>query len=305
VPTRAADALYWTNRAAERAEAMARTMRVVSSRLEQDPGLATMSGGAWCERMGSMTDRVMRRPVGEPLGSGAELTARLSEVGDAVAAEIGLLLTEATTVREFLSVTTGRVLSHLAELRASLQRHVTVVDDLDAVLGDFAAIAGLWQESTVRGPAWRIGDTGRRLERCLVVLDLLEGALGIEQDRPEAVAPVLEVLLAANDSLVAYRRRHRSDIEPELAVRLLVDDGSNPRSLAASIDRLAAHVADGEGALGDGFVESARSCLALPVDRMIPELRELVESAGRGMIGRWFSTPVDPIPMTFEGPGTT
>ena len=302
VPTRAADALYWTNRAAERAEAMARTMRVVSARLEQDPGLATMSSGAWCERMGAMADRVMRRPAGEPLATAADLDARLAEVGDAVAAEIGLLLTEATTVREFLSVTTGRVLSHLAELRASLQHHVTVVDDLDAVLADIAAIAGLWQESTVRGPAWRIGDTGRRLERCLVVLDLLEGALDLDQHRPEAVAPVLEVLLAANDSLVAYRRRHRSDIEPELAVRLLVDDRSNPRSLAASIDRLAEHVADGEGALGDGFVESARACLSLPVERLIPELRRLVETAGTGMVGRWFSTPVDPIPMTFEAP---
>lgn len=303
VPTRAADALYWTNRAAERAEAMARTMRVVSARLEQDPGLATMSGGAWCERMGSMTDRVMRRPAGDALAGGADLAARLSEVGDAVAAEIGLLLTEATTVREFLSVTTGRVLSHLAELRASLQRHVTVVDDLDAVLADFAAIAGLWQESTVRGPAWRIGDTGRRLERCLVVLDLIDGALDLDRHRPDAVAPVLEVLLAANDSLVAYRRRHRSEIEPELAVRLLVNDRSNPRSLAASIDRLADHVADGERALGDGFVEAAQACLTLPVDRLIPELRELVEAAGTGMVGRWFSTPVDPIPMTVEGPG--
>ena len=304
VPTRAADALYWTNRSAERAEAMARTMRVVSARLEQDPGLATMSSGAWCERMGSMTDRVMRRPVGDPLGNGADLATRLSEVGDAVAAEVGLLLTEATTVREFLSVTTGRVLSHLAELRSSLQRHVTVVDDLDAVLADFAALAGLWQESTVRGPAWRIGDTGRRLERCLVILDLLEGALALDVDRPEVVAPVLEVLLAANDSLVAYRRRHRSDIEPDLAVRLLVNDGSNPRSLAASIDRLADHVDDGEGALGDEFVERARTCLSLPVARMIPELRELIEIAGTGMVGRWFSTPVDPIPMTFDGRGT-
>ncbi|MAT07160.1 MAG: hypothetical protein CL424_19180 [Acidimicrobiaceae bacterium] len=317
VPTRAADALYWTNRAAERAEAMARTMRVVSARIEQDPGLASMSGGAWCERMGAMIDRVMRHPAPDSISDASALADRLSDVGDGVAAEIGVLLTEATTVREFLSVTTGRVLSHLAELRSSLQRRVTVVDDLDAVLADFAALAGLWQESTVRGPAWRIGDTGRRLERCLVVLDLLDGALGTgadrpdradvdraDFDRPEVVAPVLEALLAANDSLVAYRRRHRSEVDPELAVRLLVGDASNPRSLAASIERLAAHVDDGEGALGDDFLERARACLTWPVDRLVPELRALVDEAGTGMVGRWFSTPVDPIPMTFVGPGS-
>jgi len=39
----------------------------------------------------------------------------------------------------------------------------------------------------------------------------------------------------ANDSLVAYRRRHRSDVELDLALRLLVNDASNPRSIAACI----------------------------------------------------------------------
>ncbi|MCB0966795.1 MAG: circularly permuted type 2 ATP-grasp protein [Ilumatobacter sp.] len=305
VPTRAADALYWTNRAAERAEAMARTMRVISSRFEQDPALAALSSGAWCARMGTITAGVMRRRDADELATAAELTARLSEVGDGVASEIGALLTEATTVREFLSVTTGRVLSHLAELRSSLQEHVTVVDDLDAVLADFAALAGLWQESTVRGPAWRIGDTGRRLERCLVVLDLLQGVLDADAERPDVMASVLEVVLAANDSLVAYRRRHRSDVDADLAVRLLVHDGSNPRSLAASIDRLAQHVADGEGALGADFVDRARACLALPIDRLVVDMRTLIDEAGTGMIGRWFSTPVDPIPMTFDGSGVS
>ena len=51
LPTRAADALYWTNRAAERAEAMARAGRVVASRVEQDPGLVALHGGGWAERM--------------------------------------------------------------------------------------------------------------------------------------------------------------------------------------------------------------------------------------------------------------
>lgn len=299
VPTRAADALYWTNRAAERAEAMARTMRVISSRLEQDPGLATMNAGAWCARMCAIADRVVRRPIDVELPRTTDrLIEHMSMVGDGVADEIGVLLTEATTVREFLSVTTGRVLSHLAELRSALQQRLTVVDDLDAVLADFAAIAGLWQESTVRGPAWRIGDTGRRLERCLVVLDLIEGALAAGAVAGDVDAATIEVLLAANDSLVAYRRRHRSDVEIDLALRLLVSDASNPRSLAASIDRLEQHAADGEDALGDDLVPAARAALSLPVGEMIPTLRGLIDAAGQRVVGRWFSTPVNPIPLT-------
>jgi uncharacterized circularly permuted ATP-grasp superfamily protein/uncharacterized alpha-E superfamily protein len=299
VPTRAADALYWTNRSAERAEAIARTMRAISARVEQDPGLAALGGGEWARRMCRMAGRV-RRVDWHDDGAESPLEAlqiELDSVGDAIATEIGSLLTEATTVREFLSVTTGRVLSHLAELRSSMRRHsATVVDDLDAVLADFAALAGLWQESTVRGPAWRIGDTGRRLERCLVLLDMLEATLGDLADA-ETEAATVEVLLAANDSLVAYRRRHRSDVERDAAFTLLVRDGSNPRSLAASIDRLEHHADDGEWAVGGMFVSRARRALALPTEEMIPELRAVLDEAGQRVVSRWFSTPVNPIVM--------
>lgn len=306
VPTRAADALYWTNRAAERAEAIARTMRVVSSRLEQDPGLATIDQGQWCRRMVEILRLVGRRTTGaEPIATPQALLDELDVTGDSIADEIGIVLTEATTVREFLSVTTGRVLSHLAELRSAMRdRQLLVVDDLDAVLADFAALAGLWQESTVRGPAWRIGDTGRRLERCLVLLDLLEGSLLGTAPGREVEAATIEVLLASNDSLVAYRRRHRSDVEPDLAIRLLVHDRSNPRSLAAAVARLTEHGTDGEEALTQGFVDDATAALARPIDEMIPAMRAALDEAGRRLVGRWFSTPVNPIPMTaHEVPG--
>jgi uncharacterized alpha-E superfamily protein len=301
VPTRAADALYWTNRAAERAEAMARTARVLSSRVEQDPALMSLYGGAWCRTMCSVAARVRRGRVPDlgAVPTSEALHDELAAVNDAVAIEVGVLLTEATTVREFLSVTTGRVLSHLAELRSAMQQRLTAVDDLDALLADFAAIAGLWQESTVRGPAWRIGDTGRRLERCLVVLDVLDGILGGgTTGNVEVDDAVIEVLLAANDSLVAYRRRHRSEVEAGLAIRLLVNDRSNPRSLASSLDRLELHAIDGEHAVAEPFLTDARAALELPTSEMAQVFRRLIDDAGQRVVGRWFSTPVNPISMT-------
>jgi len=80
-----------------------------------------------------------------------------------------------------------------------------------------------------------------------------------------------------------------------------VNDASNPRSLAASIDRLAQHSADGEPALGQRFVDAARGALTQPVALMVPELRGLVLEAGDRVIGRWFSTPVNPIVMQPTG----
>ena len=78
-----------------------------------------------------------------------------------VAAQIAALVQAATSVREFLSTTTGRVLGRLTRIRADLLGPDAAADDLDIVLVDLAALAGLSLESTVRGPAWRFLDLGR------------------------------------------------------------------------------------------------------------------------------------------------
>lgn len=301
VPTRAADALYWMNRACERAEAMARTIGAISSRMEQDPGLVSLDGGQWSIRTQAIARGVRRmRSPGHDDPDAADLTGdpsgELAQTTDAIAFEIGILLTEATTVREYLSVTAGRVLERLSNTRAALQRRAAAVDDLDSLLADFAALAGLWNESTVRGPAWRLGDAGRRIERTLVVLDLVEFGFSTRPDRDDPVdAAVLEVILAANDSLVAYRRRHRSDVEPDAAFALLVRDSTNPRSVAASIERFGQHAADAEWSEGIAIAAAAREALSLPRGELVPSVRGLIVDAATKLNARWFAAPVSPI----------
>jgi uncharacterized alpha-E superfamily protein len=179
----------------------------------------------------------------------------------------------------------------------------TGVDDLDAVITDFAALAGMWHESIVRGPAWLIGDTGRRLERALVVIDLVQSAIGLEptaaagEPNPEIEAASIEVLLAANDSLVAYRRRHRSDVELDAAVALIVHDETNPRSLIAAIDLLESHAVEGEWEIGIDLARRARSALELPLRELLPAARDVIEEIGTHVVERWFSSPVSPIMM--------
>jgi uncharacterized circularly permuted ATP-grasp superfamily protein/uncharacterized alpha-E superfamily protein len=301
VPTRAAAALYWMNRSAERAESMARLIRVISARLEQDPGVAGLGGGRWVERM-QVVARGARRWVGgqSDLPGIDALYDELARTGDAVAFEIGALLTEATTVREYLSVTTGRVLERLARGRSSLQRHVAAVDDLDAILTDLAALVGLWNESTVRGPAWRLGDLSRRLERATVVLDLMETAVTPsprfpEPDDEQVDALVTEVLLASNESLVAYRRRHRSDVEIGAAAALLLRDSTNPRSLAACVDLIESHANDAGWTEGAAIAARAREALVLDVADLIGAVRPLLEQIGTGAVARWFASPVNPV----------
>jgi len=139
-----------------------------------------------------------------------------------------------------------------------------------------------------------------------VILDLIEGAMRRSPDPDEARATeidgaAIEVLLAANDSLVAYRRRHRSDVEVGAAIRLLVTDYNNPRSLAASIDRLEQHAVDGEPAVGGAFVMRSRRALGLPTPEMLVEMRTIIDEAGALVVSRWFSTPVNPIILSATG----
>jgi uncharacterized circularly permuted ATP-grasp superfamily protein/uncharacterized alpha-E superfamily protein len=312
VPTRAADALFWMSRAAERAEAIARTVRVIAGRRQQDPSLVSYDDGRWARRMAD-TLRAVRADAGAH-GDGeatpavdleqrpvtllhVELTAATATLG----AQLDVLVTEAATVGEYLSGTTTRVLNRLARLRRAFSAGRLPIDVLDDVLEELAALAGLWAESTVRGPAWRFGELGRRLERADVVLGLVAACAGgpvidRQLDGTAVGEPVpidivdrsaLEVLLAANESIVAYRRHHRSDVEPGPALELLVDDADNPRSYAASVSRLGEHVA----ALG--WDEGMRTVATLGNDTV--PTQAAVAAFARLVADTWFATPVDPV----------
>jgi uncharacterized alpha-E superfamily protein len=57
---------------------------------------------------------------------------------------------------------------------------------------------------------------------------------------PDIAGLTHETLLACCESLVAYRRRYRSDIEVGALASLLITDPGNPRSLYFQADRLLA-----------------------------------------------------------------
>ena len=172
----------------------------------------------------------------------------------------------------------------------------------------------MWNESVVRGPAWRFGDLGIRIERSLVVLDLItacassdrpvvpgdaDAAAGMVDAEPVDLveASALEALLAANESLVAYRRRYRSDVEIPATMRLLLHDADNPRGFAASLERMAEHVTDLEWPEGAAAVSALIDGLrSADGDELahLAELRTGVVDLSRLVVDTWFATPVRP-----------
>jgi uncharacterized alpha-E superfamily protein len=175
-------------------------------------------------------------------------------------------------VREFLSTATWRVLNDLDSERSVLLSTTgtsdpfLVTECLDRIMVDLAALAGLVMESMVRGPGWRFLDLGRRLERAVLLLGMIEAALSTEP-ADDIAQPLYDLILGASESLVAYRRRYRSDVRLEAIEDLLVHDDTNPRSLVFQLDRINEHLA------------------ALPWNPDASKHRRFLEAAARGRIG--------------------
>ncbi len=310
VSKRAADSLYWLGRAAERAEVAARAARVVSGQLDQDPALLVGDGG-YALGIIALLRAAQARPVHADVDADASLplaervTNELRATSEAAAAHVGALVNEAMSVREYLSTMMGRVLGRLTRVRADLLAH-TGGDDLDVMLVDLAALSGLAMESTVRGPAWRFLDLGRRIERALAVLGTVEASLGRVTD-PFVLQPLAEAVLSSNESLVAFRRRYRSDVDLDAVLDLLIHDDGNPRSLAFQLDRVREHVAAlgwhegvelvhraSTGMLtppGDAVVSGRRSAL----DSLVLQTRAPLLELGDAVVRRWFADPVNPM----------
>ena len=325
LPCRAAEALFWLGRNAEHAESVARCVHVALSTVRADPELAEFDGGAWAQRVTSVLGLIGTRanvgrprivpvvtpawcppPVGADVNQfdGLVLCAReaLSDRPDGLADTIGHLVSNAATVREFLSTSTWRLTAALQDERHRLMGSarvdgVDLLDLLDRALASLAAFAGLMQEGVVRGPGWRFFDLGRRLERSRLLVTTLRAAFSVSSSIMVASA-VGEFVLAGTESLVAYRRRYRTDIDIRSLIDLLVREPSNPRSLAFQLDRVREDLASlpsrPEGDPSAVLVEHLASRLAdvrpdSSMEATLVDVADLIAVLTRSIASTWFS----------------
>jgi uncharacterized alpha-E superfamily protein len=326
VPTRAAEALFWAGRAMERSEIIARTMEVL---LDRTSGLVGAEvAEPWVadglDMLAAVAGVQYRLDPASSDRAGATFAAAI----EALTLQLGSFLAEASSVREFFSVTAGRMLARLAESRAQLNWMLTdggvrrrTVDvahidgrQLETILVDLASLVGLWNESVVHGPAWRFGEVGRRLERAFGVIDGVRGACGLsgmaalewaghDEDHrfDERRQRIVEIVLATNESLVAYRRRHRSDVEFDLALQLVVADEHNPRAVRSALRSVRHQAARLGWDVGVATADDVLAMLATASFSTLTDAAAVLDAAYRGcdalardVVGSYLAAPVDP-----------
>ncbi len=270
--SRSAENLFWVGRYAERAEFTARLLRTIFDYFGEDEfgesfsGANTLSeaignsaGEVAClhQLLRALTQVTMTYP-GFVDEEGAELLADpvkelLSVVLDrkrvgGLHANLVAMINAAFAVRDLWSADSWRVLNGLEQpwrgLAAKPQARVPrVYDELNNLITSLMAFSGLNMESMTHSAAWLLLDTGRRLERAQLTVAFIRATMSIRQ--PEEIEPLLlEMILKTTDTIITYRRRYRSQIQPATVLDLLLLDEQNPRALGYQLATLQTHLAE-------------------------------------------------------------
>lgn len=150
----------------------------------------------------------------------------------------------AAVVRDRLSIDGWRIvnqmnLQQLFPWPSAQARLADVLLLLNQLLNLLSAFSGLGMESMTRGPGWRFLDMGRRCERALHTMQLIERTL---VHAPGELTPLLEVILEVADSTMTYRYRYLSSLQLAPVLDLILVDETNPRAVGFQLSALADHV---------------------------------------------------------------
>ncbi len=284
LPSRVADNLYWLGRYTERVEALVRISRSVLGRLFQEGDASRMAGlhaalDLLIEQQ-FMPEEHPEAPELDVLGMIYDRSAANGLVGN-----IHQVRRVAGLLRDRISVDAWRVLNQLDQQfslppPAPELRIGGAQDRLNNAIITLSAFGGLVMESMTRGDGWRFLDIGRRLERAMLMLELLRITLNTSVAPDAGVdVGVLEAILEIADSSLTYRSRYLTSLQMDLVLDLLLIDEANPRSIAFQFARLKEHVEQLPGShTSIRRPAEARQALALLTSVQLADVRELARA---------------------------
>ncbi|MGR9115105.1 MAG: circularly permuted type 2 ATP-grasp protein [Gammaproteobacteria bacterium] len=254
LPSRAADNLYWVGRHLERLESTARLLRIVLRKFQESPEFDDSGNRCLQVLLGALTQITATYPGF--VGGDAQLLqdperellslACNSERSGTLPFTLHAFTQSAFNVRDLWSQDTWRCIDDLQQLWQSkvLSGDITLEqlqDHLNGLIAGVVAFTGLTCESMTRESGWLMLDSGRRLERALLLVALLRATLVLRHSE-HVQNLVMEAVLSTTDSLSIYQRRYRSFIQLPMVLELLLLDESHPRSLVYQLRQLYEHV---------------------------------------------------------------
>ncbi|HEY0794595.1 MAG TPA: alpha-E domain-containing protein, partial [Acidisarcina sp.] len=103
-----------------------------------------------------------------------------------------------------------------------------------------AGLRGFEVGNITRGPGWHFLSMGRRMERAIRLIDIFRA---IVVPLSAETWPTLEMLLEVADSTITYRSRYFTALQAAPVLDLIMNDDTNPRSLAFQVNSLIGHCA--------------------------------------------------------------
>ena len=249
--------LFWVGRYAERAEATTRLLRTILKRLNESIESGDPTESQCLKVLFSSLTHMTDAYPGFTGDGGEDRLGRpeeelLSIILDAernggLATTLQYLVQAAYRIRDRWSTDTWRIINSFLDHWMTLQTSKdikldSIQNDLDRMITGLGAFTGLTTESMTREPGWIFLETGRRIERGLLLISVLRSTLVHQQEKILDLL-VMESVLATMESLITYRYNYRSYLQLETVLELLLFDSRNPRSLIYQFDQLQQHIA--------------------------------------------------------------
>lgn len=243
VPSRVADNLFWLARYLERSENQTRVIResiykilqvedgYERESLENSLKLVTHVTNSYPGFLGDDASELFLNPFSEL----QRLTSDRGVVGS-LAFHLRSLVMASKSVRDRLSDDMKKILLHLEDQsNHQIESYDQIIDFLQKIVVNLSSLTGLSFENMSREAGWYFLNLGRRIERSINMILMLQGMIRWDSFRDKAS---FETFLRINDIRLTYNRRYSGKIDQESVLDILLFDTTNPRSFAYQLEQI-------------------------------------------------------------------